>query len=171
MIEQLLKNKIPEYAEIEIFFFEHCNLRCVHCFQNHESEIGMNESSIMSKITLIETFFNKTQKEHVTLNIMGGELFQDHIMEKFLPIYSNFIHSVNDLSKKYNKIVKYNFVTNLLTSKKQLFSNWLDYHNLKLSVSYDLSGRFNASQIETFKKNIEIYKDYISIICFWYSYT
>ncbi len=165
MIEQLLKNKIPEYAEIEIFFFEHCNLRCVHCFQNHESVIGMNEDSIMGKISLIETFFNKTQKENVTLNIMGGELFQDHIMEDFLPIYSKFIDSVNELSKKYHKIVKYNFVTNLLTSKNELFLNWLNHHNLKLSVSYDLSGRFNASQLETFKRNIEIYKEYISIIC------
>lgn len=164
-IQELLKDKVPEYAEIEIFFFEHCNLRCVHCFQDHEATDGMSESAILSKLEIIEDFFKKTTRVPVTLNIMGGELFQDHLLEEYLPIYSKFIDGVNHLSSIYNKIPKFNFVTNLLTTKHDLFKDWLDHHQLKLSVSYDLSGRFNINQLLQFKHNIEIYKEYIAIIC------
>jgi hypothetical protein len=164
-IEKILHNKVPEYAEIEIFLFEHCNLRCVHCFQDHESIVGMNESSIMSKISLIEDFFKKSPRKSVILNIMGGELFQDYLLEEFLPLYSKFIDQVIKLSIDYDKEPKFNFVTNLLATKHNLFLSWIQKHNLKLSVSYDLSGRFNDSQLKLFKQNIEIYQDYISIIC------
>lgn len=165
MIENILASKVPDYAEIEIFFFEHCNLKCVHCFQDHDATVGMNEQSILSKVSLIEDFFKKTPKKAVTLNIMGGELFQDHLLDEFLPIYSKFITEVNLLSIKYNKIPKFNFVTNLLITKHNAFIEWLANHQLKLSVSYDLSGRFNINQLLQFKHNIEIYKEYVATIC------
>jgi hypothetical protein len=164
-IQDLLSSKVPDYAEIEIFFFEHCNLRCVHCFQDHEATLGMNESSILSKLELIDQFFSRTPKQEVILNIMGGELFQDEILDEFLPIYTKFIAGVNKLATKHNKKPRFNFVTNLLATKHDLFISWLEEHNLKLSVSYDLSGRFNYSQLELFKKNIEIYRNYIGLIC------
>lgn len=164
-IQDLISKKVPDYAEIEIFFFEHCNLRCVHCFQNHTSTLGMDQKLILDKVSLIEQFFQKTPKTDVTLNIMGGELFQDNLMEDYLPVYTSFINSVLDLSKKYNKVPQFNFVTNLLTTKQDIFLEWLDRHQLKLSVSYDLSGRFNVFQLEQFKKNIEVYKNYINTIC------
>ena len=52
-IELLLKDKVPDFAEIEIFLFEYCNLKCVHCFQNHDSKIGMSEENIFSKLIKI----------------------------------------------------------------------------------------------------------------------
>ena len=165
MIENILASKVPDYAEIEIFFFEHCNLKCVHCFQDHDATVGMDRQSILSKVSLIESFFKKTPKKDVTLNIMGGELFQDHLLDEFLPIYSEFINEVKLLSVKYNKISKFNFVTNLLATKHDTFIKWLVEHRLKLSVSYDLSGRFNINQLLQFKHNIEIYKEYVGIIC------
>jgi hypothetical protein len=165
MIEEILASKVPEYAEIEIFFFEHCNLKCVHCFQDHDATLGMDEQSILSKLDLIEEFFNKTPRQEVILNIMGGELFQDHLLDEYLPIYSKFIDGVSSLAVKYNKTPKFNFVTNLLATKHDIFIDWLNKHSLKLSVSYDLSGRFNASQLELFKQNIEIYEQYVGIIC------
>jgi hypothetical protein len=165
MIENILASKVPDYAEIEIFFFEHCNLKCVHCFQDHDATVGMDQQSILSKVSLIEDFFKKTPKRDVTLNIMGGELFQDHLLDEFLPIYSDFITEVNLLSLKYNKIPKFNFVTNLLVTRHDTFIKWLEDHQLKLSVSYDLSGRFNINQLLQFKHNIEIYKEYVGIIC------
>lgn len=164
-IELILKDKIPEYAEIEIFFFEQCNLKCVHCFQDHDSKLGMDRASILSKLDIIEEFFSRTPRDLVILNIMGGELFQDHLLDEYLPIYSEFINGVNTLSIKYNKQPQFNFVTNLLATKHDLFLEWLNYHRLLLSVSYDLSGRFNSSQLELFKENIEIYRDYIGLIC------
>ena len=164
-IQELLNNKVPDFAEIEIFFFEHCNLRCVHCFQDHEATVGMSEAEILKKLTIIEDFFKRTPRTLVILNIMGGELFQDHLLEEFLPVYSKFIQGVNDLAVTYNKNPKFNFVTNLLATKHDLFKAWLEQHRLKLSVSYDLSGRFNPSQLEVFKANVEVYREYVSIIC------
>lgn len=164
-IQDLISSKVPDYAEIEIFFFEHCNLRCVHCFQDHDSTLGMGKIQILEKIQIIENFFARSNKTDVVLNIMGGELFQDHLMEEYLPIYTEFIEGVEAAAKTYNKSPRFNFVTNLLTTKHELFKNWLDKHQLKLSVSYDLSGRFNINQLLQFKHNIELYKDYVNIIC------
>jgi sulfatase maturation enzyme AslB (radical SAM superfamily) len=163
-IQNILSSKIPDYAEIEIFFFEQCDLRCVHCFQDHDSILGQDEFTIMSKVDLVEEFFKKTPKTIVIMNIMGGELFQDKLLDNFLPIYTKFINSINQLASKYNKIPKFNFITNLLTTNHDLFKSWLQSHQLKLSVSYDLSGRFNLNQLLQFKHNIEIYKDYIEMI-------
>lgn len=164
-IQDIIQSKVPDYAEIEIFFFEHCNLRCVHCFQNHLSKDGMDRQRILGKLSLIEEFFRKSHKSEVILNIMGGELFQDEILSEFLPVYSDFISGVENLSTKYNKSCRFNFVTNLLVTNHNLFKRWLNKHRLKLSVSYDLSGRFNASQFNTFKRNIEEYREYVGLIC------
>lgn len=163
-IQNLIQSKVPDYAEIEIFFFEHCNLRCVHCFQDHVNKDGMSRERILEKLPLIEKFFKATPKTEVILNIMGGELFQDSILEEFLPVYSEFICGVKDLGKKHNKSCRFNFVTNLLMTQHDQFTQWLQGHGLKLSVSYDLSGRFNTSQFETFKSNIERYKEHIGLI-------
>jgi MoaA/NifB/PqqE/SkfB family radical SAM enzyme len=164
-IQDLLATKVPDYAEIEIFFFEHCNLKCIHCFQNHDSTVGMNEQDILTKLKMIEDFFKRTTRTAVTLNIMGGELFQDNLLEEYLPIYTKFIDGVKELSVTYKKEPKFNFVTNLLLTKHDIFKSWLDQHQLKLSVSYDLSGRFNINQLMQFKHNIEVYREYIGIIC------
>jgi uncharacterized Fe-S radical SAM superfamily protein PflX len=50
-IQELLNNKVPDYAEIEIFFFEQCNLRCVHCFQDHNATLGMSETEIAAAVS------------------------------------------------------------------------------------------------------------------------
>lgn len=165
MIEKILESKIPEYAEIEIFFFELCNLRCVHCFQDHESTDGMDRDRILSKLPLVEQFFQRTPKTNVILNIMGGELFQDDIVAEFLPVYSEFINQVIKFGEKFDKVPVFNFVTNLLCTEHEQFIGWLEKHELKLSVSYDLTGRFNKDQFELFKNNVEIYKKYIRTIC------
>lgn len=164
-VQQLISSKVPDYAEIEIFFFEHCNLRCIHCFQDHNSALGMSETLIMDKLLIIEQFFAKSPKTQVTLNIMGGELFQDQLMDQYLPIYTKFINGVMELSQAHNKIPRFNFVTNLLTTKHELFTAWLQQHQLMLSVSYDLSGRFNINQLLQFKHNIETYRNFINVIC------
>jgi hypothetical protein len=164
-IHAILKDKIPDFAEIEIFLFEYCNLRCVHCFQDHNSKVGMSESDIIAKIAIIEDFFKRSPKHDVILNIMGGELFLDELLDEYLPVYTKFIDAVNELAKIHNKKPKFNFVTNLLTTKHAQFKSWLDHHQLKLSVSYDLSGRFNINQLMQFKHNINIYKDYVGVIC------
>lgn len=164
-IESVLEEKIPESGEFEIFFFEECNLRCVHCFQDHESKLGQSKEAILSKLQLIKDFFLMNPKKHYIMNIMGGELFQDHLLDEYLPVYTAFIDGVNDLCEEFNKQVKFNFVTNLVFEQTHKVMSWLEQHDLEFSVSYDLTGRFNQSQFELYKKNVEIFKERIQLIC------
>lgn len=165
MINELLANKAPDYAEVEVFMFEHCNLRCIHCFQDHTAHEGMSEASIMEKADIIERFFERTPKQTVILNIMGGELFQDDLLDTYLPIYSKFIYRLQKAACLHSKQIRLNFVTNLLMTKHNVFINWLEEHGLKLSVSYDHSGRFNNDQYKLFKQNIDVYSKYVSLVC------
>lgn len=164
-LQSVIESKIPDSGELEIFFFEECNLRCIHCFQDHESKIGQSKEQILSKLDVIRDFFNTNTKYHYILNIMGGELFQDHLFDEYLPIYDEFIDGVNELCNELDKSVTFNFVSNLVFDNTSIMLEWLQKHNLKLSVSYDITGRFNPAQFKIFKENIEIFKDHISLIC------
>ena len=162
MLHSILKDKIPDYAELEIFFFEKCPLSCVHCFQNHKSTVGMSREEIMSKVSVIESFYKRNSKEHVIANVMGGELFSDDLIEKgYLDIYSDFINEIDKLGKK----TTFNFVSALTQKNTTEFVSWLKKHNIKLSVSYDLTGRFNKENLLQFKKNSEVFKEHIRTIC------
>lgn len=162
-VAELLKNKLPDIAEVEIFLFEHCNLRCVHCFQDHEARIGMSEAAILYKAELVGDFLERNKLKQYTLNVMGGELFQDELLDLYLPVYTKFIERVQEFATKTGKTVNFNFVTNLLCTRPE-FMDWLVKHDLKVSTSYDPTGRFNAAQFELFKQNVELYRDRISIV-------
>ena len=164
-IESVLEDKIPDSGEFEIFFFEECNLRCVHCFQDHESKVGQSKEQILSKLQIIKNFFLMNPKKHYVMNIMGGELFQDHLLDEYLPVYTAFIEGVNDLCDEFDKEVTFNFVTNLVFTNTEKVLSWVDKHNLQFSVSYDITGRFNRSQFALYKENIEVFKDKIQLIC------
>jgi len=164
-LHSIIEDKIPESGELEIFFFEECNLRCVHCFQDHKSKLGQSKENILSKLQIIKDFFLMNPKKHYIMNIMGGELFQDHLLDEYLPIYTAFVDGVNDICEELDKTVTFNFVTNLVFTKTDQVLAWVDKHNLKFSVSYDTTGRFNRSQIALYKENIEIFKEKINIIC------
>ena len=41
-LNQILKDKVTDAAEVEIHFFEYCNLACAFCGQDHDSQVGMN---------------------------------------------------------------------------------------------------------------------------------
>ena len=162
-ITEVLKTKLPDIAEVEIFLFEHCNLRCVHCFQDHEATVGMSEELILMKADMSADFMARNQLKEFTLNVMGGELFQDHLLDEYLPMYSKFVDRVRKAAETLGKKVHLNFVTNLLSTRPDVMG-WLKKHDLMVSTSYDPTGRFNPSQFELFKKNIEVYRDRISII-------
>ena len=102
--ESLLGVKIPDMGEIGIIFFEECNLRCPMCPQDHNSIEGQSRDEILSKVDTIKNILYDSVSSVVTLNIMGGELFQDHLLEEYLPIYSEFIEKVNILSLRLNLI-------------------------------------------------------------------
>ena len=163
--ESLLGIKIPDMGEIGIIFFEECNLRCPMCPQDHTSIEGQSKDEILSKVDIIkDVLLHNSNSRVVTLNIMGGELFQDHLLEEYLPIYSEFIENVNTLSLKLNRKIIFRFVTNLVFTNHELVASWLYKHNLDLTVSYDSKGRFNTTNLDIFKNNIEVFKDRINLI-------
>jgi len=161
---ELIDSKVIDYAEIVVILFENCNLECVFCPQNHNSNLGTSEKEIISKTTkIIEWIKKNNRSNYFKIHIMGGELFQDKFIESnFLNYYQNFI----DVIKKEitDKNLVFNFVTNLVFKKNEPVINFLKTNNLKFSVSYDSNGRFKKNEFEIFKQNIEIFKDYIEMI-------
>ena len=78
-LSHILDSKIPDKGEIAVVFFENCNLQCPMCPQDHSSLIGLSKEEILSKVDIIKNFFSNSFRSSFTLNIMGGELFQDSL--------------------------------------------------------------------------------------------
>jgi len=103
-------------------------------------------------------------------NAMGGEVFAPEIFdESLLQQYKNLSWGVKELGKKYNKQVKVNWVTNLVTNKINYIEDLLNYSatiglNAQLVTSYDPRGRFNVNDFIQFKKNMDYFGKRITCI-------
>lgn len=160
----LIRAKIPKYAEIVVNFFDHCNMRCVFCPQDHEDRIGASREEILSKVAPIAKFIELNSSETFHLHLMGGELFQDEFIEQdFLSHYSEFMSRLNEQSET-SKHLEFNFITNLVFDNIDKVVDFCEQHNLTMAVSYDPIGRFTADQFKLFKRNIEIIAPYIRVI-------
>lgn len=158
-IYDLIDNKIVGHGEAVVCLFEHCNLSCVFCPQDHDSIIGASHKDIMAKAPLVREWMKKKNQQY-KIHIMGGELFQDRwIYKGFIDTYQEFIDYLT-----INDGVYINFVTNLVFEESEIVLNFLKKNNLKISVSYDPSGRFNKHAFEIFKKNLDVFKDHIEMI-------
>jgi hypothetical protein len=164
-VYEIIEKKIIDYAEIVVVLFENCNLRCVMCPQDHETLNNISEESILSKVDPLINWINKNDSKYVKLHIMGGEIFQDFLLEKnYLNTYQKFMNEIVNKVEDKNKNIVFNFVTNLVFTKSDLVLNFLEKNNLMISTSYDSAGRFNIDDLKIFKKNIEIFKNKISMI-------
>jgi len=166
VIYEIIKDKVPEFAEVVTVLFEHCNMTCSFCPQDHDSTFGADRDQIMSKVPLVVDWINNNHKsKFFKLHILGGEVFQDVWIEKgFLDIYQEYIDAIAEGITDPEKELHPNFVTNLVFEKTDKVMELLERNNIKVSISYDSTGRFNKSQFETFKRNIEIFKDRISMV-------
>lgn len=165
MIYELIDRKVVDHAEVVVNLFDHCNMRCAFCPQDHESTVGASRSEIMSKVDGIVNWINSNNRStYFKIHIMGGELFQDEWIEKkYLKIYKEFIDEIRFRVVLTKKVI-FNFVTNLVFLKKYRVREFLLKNDLKISVSYDLKGRFTEEQKEIFKRNIEWFEDRIEMI-------
>ena len=161
--EFALRDKRDKQQEYTIHLFEFCNLRCSFCWQDHENTVGID--TVLEKLEPIEKFLQTERNKKVVFNIMGGEIFADSIYdEKLNDTYIEFAKGILDLGKKYNIEVALNWVTNLVTSKRDLINHLLK-ETQKLGItstlftSYDPAGRFNRNNLEVFKENLYYYKD------------
>ena len=88
----ILKGKREQEEEFFVNLFEHCNLNCPFCWQDHNSWEGID--TITSKAADIIDQLKKSPYKKVTINLMGGELFSDEVYDKYLEHYSNLVVQV-----------------------------------------------------------------------------
>jgi len=119
----------------------------------------------MSKVDGIVNWINTNNRsDFFKIHIMGGELFQDKwIEEGFLDIYQDFINEIR-FRVSLTKQIVFNFVTNLVFTNNELVEMFLENNNLKISISYDLKGRFSLDQKLLFMKNVELFKERIEMV-------
>jgi hypothetical protein len=156
---KLIDSKVIDYAEIIVCLFDHCNMTCVFCPQEHDSKLGASRDEIMSKVPSIVNWINENSRStYFKLHLMGGELFQDEWVDAgFLDHYQDFIDAIRNAVPADKHLVP-NFVTNLVFERTDAVKAFLDKNSLKVSSSYDPKGRFNGSQFAVFKRNVEIFK-------------
>ena len=164
MLYDLIDKKVIDYAEIVIVLFDYCNLKCAFCPQEHDSFEYANEEDILSKVKPVTDWINSNDRStYFKLHIMGGEVFEDNLVDDgFLDIYEKLMSQIRD-NVPSEKHIQFNFVTNLVYNKPNRILDFLNKHDLKVSSSYDPSGRFNTNEFEVFKKNVELFKDRIEM--------
>lgn len=166
--ELILERKRDSEQEYTLHLFEYCNLRCSFCWQDHDNRIGID--SILEKLEPIEKFLQTENQKSVVFNAMGGEVFAPEIFDRnLLEQYKQLSLGIKNLGLKYNKTVKINWVTNLVTDKISFIEELLTFsseHNInsQLVTSYDPRGRFNVNDFLIFKKNMEYFGKRISCI-------
>jgi len=160
----VIKDKVIDWAEVVVNFFEHCNMSCVFCPQNHASQEGLSREEILKKVAPIAAWINSNSHKEFHLHVMGGELFQDELIDQgFINHYSEFVEQLQR-SVSPDKVLIFNFITNLVNDRMEHIIEFCKKYDLMMSVSYDLAGRFNPAQFEVFKRNIEVFKPYIKHI-------
>lgn len=175
-IRKVFKQKAPDYTEIEISFFELCNLHCRFCWQDNYNPTGIN--TIVDKADIVIEYL-KTQKEklldNIQVHMLGGELFEDTI--DYFEDYYQFIAKIQKHYEEHlpGKSMKYVFLTNMnfqkdeTLKKLEAFLNRLKAINCKfvLTTSWDPTGRPLAGETTTrFHHNITYFKEYISEVTF-----
>ena len=165
-IYDLIDQKVIDYAEVVVCLFDHCNLSCAFCPQHHDETLGASRNEILSKTPIIIDWINNNARsKYFKIHIMGGELFQDVWTERgFLKHYKEFCDIIKDGIVDKNKNIVMNFVSNLVFEKTSEILNFLNENNYSLSISYDPAGRFNTLQREVFVRNVETFKDNISMV-------
>jgi hypothetical protein len=168
LLKQLLASKVQDSSEIEHHLFELCNLNCSFCGQDHDSKEGID--TILEKAHQTVEFMRNSPLKNHTVNVMGGEIFNDLVPDSVFDDYYKFYTVINDYANLNNLTVRINFVTNLIFTKnteavKRLLKLCGD--NVWISTSYDFAGRgLDLNRMMMFKRNLEIFKSRIGVVGF-----
>lgn len=160
----IIKTKVINHSEVVVNFFDYCNMRCSFCPQEHDSKEGMTREDILLKVKPILSYINNNPSNTFLLHLMGGELFQDELIDiGFLDYYSQFIEEL-ERGKREDVTLQFNFITNLVFKRTKEVMDFCDKHKLEIAISYDPVARFSKSQLEIFKNNVELFKPYIRMV-------
>lgn len=167
-LNAMLADKVQDSTEIEHHLFEFCNLNCSFCGQDHKSEVGME--TILEKAHKTVDFIMKSEKKKHTINVMGGEIFNDKIDTKTFMDYYQFYEIIRKACQDLQVEFQINWVTNLVFSENREMVDWLlskTKEHCKISTSYDFAGRgLNINRSLMFKANLARYKEYIGVVGF-----
>lgn len=157
--QAILDKKRHKEEEYFVNLFEHCNLRCSFCWQDHNSLRGID--TIEYRASDVSRLIQKSPRSNHIVNIMGGELFSDAIPESAFWKYYRFVCVIQSNCGDENKI-QFNFVTNLVfdqtTRLEKLLNDCQKVAEVHLSTSWDPVGRFNLTNLSTFIRNYQIFK-------------
>lgn len=164
-LKHLLVNKLTDSSEIELHLFEYCNLACSFCGQDHDSKEGMN--TIVDKAQQVIDFMKSSSMNAHCVNIMGGEIFNDDIIDSVFADYIVFCNLINTYADQTGQSVRFNFVTNLIFSKNiaNVERVLATIQNSMISTSYDFAGRgLDINRMLAFKANLERFKERIGVV-------
>lgn len=162
-IYDLIDAKVVKYGEIVVCLFEHCNLKCVFCPQDHNNIVGASRDEIMDKVEpIVDWINNNSRTQAYKIHLMGGELFQDKWIDAgLLDVYEEFIQAIDDQTTAE---VHFNFITNLVFTRYTDIMYFLARNDLQFSISYDAAGRFSKSDLELFERNLRYFQDRITMV-------
>jgi radical SAM protein with 4Fe4S-binding SPASM domain len=160
------KRKRTENGEIIVTLFEFCNLNCVFCNQDHASIVGFDtilekKQTIIDVINLLKLTKNK---DNFSINIMGGELFEDKIPDKLFEDYKELILSLKSWGEINSTPIDVTLVTNFVWTNKQRVLKLIEETCVSLGTSYDPAGRFNTETLAVYEKNVKDFKDHIKLV-------
>lgn len=164
----VLSRKRDKDQEFTLHLFEKCNLSCGFCWQDHTALVGID--TVRDKVAIVNEMIDQDKCESFTINVMGGEVFDDSIFnDKLEQDYVALCVGIHNHVRSLNKTVHYNFVTNLVTEQSNRIIRLIETLgnqgiSISLCTSYDAKGRFNKAQLETFKQNMIILRPYITCV-------
>lgn len=156
--------KFSKINEIIVVLFEHCNLNCVFCTQDHNSTLGWD--SIEDKFPTIQSVYENQKKfgklDALHINFMGGELLSDQVPDEVFESYIRLLNKTKTWIETLGIPYKLNFITNLVFENTNRIDNFLEkVPYLEFHTSYDPAGRFDKASKVIFEKNILYYKNKI----------
>ena len=168
LAQLLLQRKRDKDQEYTLHLFEKCNLSCGFCWQDHTAMEGVD--TVRDKAAVTIELMSKDHHDSFTVNVMGGELFDDSIFDdRLFNDYVNLCLDIHTYVVSVGKSVQFNLVSNLVTDQPHRVEALI--HSMtalgmvvSLTTSYDVKGRFNRYQLEVFKSNIEYLRPHIACI-------
>lgn len=168
LVKKLLHKKKPFLAEIELTLFENCHLNCMFCGHAKKSTVGLSQEEIMSKVTMVEEFVKKIEKdiEIVQLQFVGGELLQDYLInDGYLEYYLDFMTEFKRICEENGKHAQSMLVTANLFKEREKLKDFIlrakEILPFNLILSYDIVGRPIG---DLWRENLSYFQEYVSTI-------
>lgn len=100
VLRHLLREKAPTRTEIEVSFFQACNVKCAFCWQNHNDDTGLKE--IRDKVKPVIEYLSTSDHllDSINVTLTGGELFQDDVLDEIYHDLAYFMVEVHQFAKR-----------------------------------------------------------------------